>query len=108
MYKLTGFRLAGPCIPLYLMSFFLMKNSFLKNATSILFQFSICIIEAFHLHLISTHRSLRFTMEVEYDSCLLFLGVFVERKAGSFITSVYHKPTFTGVNSHWNSFVPKS
>lgn len=37
---------------------------------------------------------------------LPFLDVFVERKDGLFITSIYCKPMFTGLYTNWNSFVP--
>ena len=47
-------------------------------------------------------------METEKDGCLPFLDVFVERSRGGFRTSVYRKPTFTGLYTKWSSFSPKS
>ena len=41
---------------------------------------------------------------VSYDS----LDVLVERGDSSFVTSVYRKPTFTGLYLDWHSFAPKS
>lgn len=48
-------------------------------------------------------------MEEECDLFLPFLDVLVEWKdVFVFITSVYRKPTFNGLYTNWNSFVPKS
>ena len=54
------------------------------------------------------HSSLSFTMEVESNGQLPFLDVLVERGDSSFLTSVYRKPTFTGLYLNWHSFAPKS
>ena len=43
------------------------------------------------------HPSLTFTMEEENDNMLPFLNVLVKKSPSSFITSVYRKPTFTGL-----------
>lgn len=62
----------------------------------------------FHQHLNSLHQSLAFTMEVEENHSLLFFNILVEWKDGKFITSVFRKPTFTGLYTSWNSFVQYS
>ena len=54
------------------------------------------------------HSSLSFTIEEENNGQLPFLDVLVERCDSSFLTSVYRKPTFTGLYLDWHSFVPKS
>ena len=54
------------------------------------------------------HSSLSFTMEEENDNKLPFLDVLVERCDFSFLTSVYRKPTFTGLYLSWDSFAPRS
>ena len=54
------------------------------------------------------HSSLSFTMEEESNGQLPFLDVLVERGDWSFLTSIYRKPTFTGLYLNWYSFVPKS
>ena len=36
---------------------------------------------------------------------MLFLGVLITRTSNGFKTSVYHKPTFSGVYSNFNSFI---
>ena len=53
------------------------------------------------------HSSLSFTIEEENNGQLPFLDVIVERCDSSFLTSVYRKPTFTGLYLDWHSFVPK-
>ena len=54
------------------------------------------------------HSFLTFTMEEENNNKLSFLHVLVERCDSSFLTSVYRKPTFTGLYLSWNSFAPRS
>ena len=54
------------------------------------------------------HSSLSFTMQEESNGQLPFLDVLVERGDSSFLTSVYKKPTFTGLYLDWHSFAPKS
>ena len=45
------------------------------------------------------HLSLKFTFEKEKNNCLPFLNINVERTVTGFETSVYRKPTFTGLTS---------
>ena len=52
--------------------------------------------------------SLSFTIEKENNGQLPFLDVLVERCDSSFLTSVYRKPTFTGLYLDWHFFAPKS
>ena len=47
-------------------------------------------------------------MEEENNNKLPFLDVLVERCDSSFLTSVYRKPTFTGLYLSWHSFAPRS
>ena len=49
------------------------------------------------------HPFLKFTFEKEKDECLPFLDVYVERTDIGFETSVYRKPTFTGLYLRWES-----
>ena len=51
--------------------------------------------------------SLRFTMEEENNGELPFSDVLVERRDSSFLTSVYRKPTFTGLYLSWHSFATR-
>ena len=48
-------------------------------------------------YLNSKHPNIKFTMDLENDGKLSFLDLTVERSNGSFVTSVYRKPTFTGL-----------
>ena len=40
------------------------------------------------------------------DGKMHFLDNLIDRKGGKFITRVYRKPTFTGVYTHYESFLP--
>ena len=55
------------------------------------------------------HPSIQFTSEIEIDNKISFLDVLVEKVAGNtnFITSVYRKPTFSGLYTRWESFCSK-
>ena len=50
------------------------------------------------------HPNIRFTMETEKDGQLAFLDVNVRKYQGKFETSVYRKPTFTGLGLSFFSF----
>ena len=55
------------------------------------------------------HPSITFTKEEEQDNKLSFLDVLLTRTTdGSIVTSIYRKPTFSGLYMKWDSFVPKS
>ena len=47
-----------------------------------------------------------FTIETEQNNKMSFLNVNVIREQGKFITSVYRKPIFSGVYTHFDSFLP--
>ena len=54
------------------------------------------------------HPSITFTKEEEQDNKLSFLDVLLTRTTdGSIVTSIYRKPTFSGLYMKWDSFVPK-
>ena len=53
----------------------------------------------------SCHQNMRFTSELENDDVLAFLDIKVIRSNGCFLTSVYRKPTFSGVYTNYNSFL---
>ena len=55
------------------------------------------------------HPSITFTKEEEQDNKLSFLDVLLTQTTdGSIVTSIYRKPTFSGLYMKWDSFVPKS
>ena len=54
----------------------------------------------------SLHPSLVFTTELEQNNALPFLDVLVQKHHNKFLTTVYRKPTFTGMYQRWESFSP--
>ena len=56
-------------------------------------------------YLNTKHQNITFTKELNVDGKLLFLDVLVDNK-NTFTTSVYHKPTFTGLLTNFRSFIP--
>ena len=55
----------------------------------------------------SCNKNIKFTFEKETSNKLSFLNIEISRDKNQFITSVYCKPTFSGVFSHFNSFIPR-
>ena len=51
------------------------------------------------------HPSLSFTMEIEHDGFIPFLGTVLTRCGGTLTTEVYRKPTDTGLLLHFQSHV---
>merc|ERR1739841_460770 len=47
-----------------------------------------------------------FTYKVETEGKLAFLDVLVTRIGNAFCTSLYRKPTFSGLYSHYRSYMP--
>ena len=47
-----------------------------------------------------------FTTKTEQNNKISFLDVNVIREQGKFVTSAYRKPTFSGVYTHFDSFLP--
>ena len=54
-------------------------------------------LELFKAYFNTQHSNMNFTSESEQDNALPFLDVYVSRDQSCFITSVYRKPTFSGV-----------
>ena len=54
------------------------------------------------------HPNMNFTFEQEKNGKLSFLDVDVSRDGNTFVTSVSRKPTFSGVYSHFDSFLPST
>ena len=61
----------------------------------------------FFPHLNSIDPALRFILEKKNNSTLPFLNVWVCKETSEFLTTVYHKFTFTGLFIPWDSFCPK-
>ena len=51
------------------------------------------------------HPKIKFTFEKAQNKCFNFLDVKVIRENNVFTTSVYHKPTFSGVYTHFDSYM---
>ena len=49
---------------------------------------------------------MKFSFEEEKNGKLSFLDVEVSREGNKFATTVYYKPTFSGVYTHFDSFLP--
>ena len=54
------------------------------------------------------HPNMYFTFEQEKNGKVCFLDVEVSRDGNTFATSVYHKPTFSGVYTHFDRFLPST
>ena len=53
------------------------------------------------------HQNINFTIEHENNQKLPFLDILIERASNKFNTSIYSKPTFTGLGSSFFSYTPK-
>jgi hypothetical protein len=58
-------------------------------------------------YLNNQHPNIKFTLEVERDNKLPFLDVLVKRRHNKYVTTSYHKKTFTGVYLNWNSLTAR-
>ena len=52
------------------------------------------------------HINISFSMETERQNKFSFLNIEVIREQGKFTTTIYRKPTFSGVYSNFESFLP--
>ena len=59
----------------------------------------------FHEYLNTKHANIKFTSDKEVNGSLPFLDVLILRNKEGFTTTVYHKPTFSGVYSNFNGFI---
>ena len=66
---------------------------------------SLSAATAFLSTLNECHPSLHFTMEIAADNKLPFLGMMIEKRGCHLTTSVYGKPTDTGLLLHYQSHV---
>ena len=57
-------------------------------------------------YLNSKHPNIQLTHELENNGSLPFLDIDITRTNGHFSTSVFHKPTSTGLFTNFNSFIP--
>ena len=69
-------------------------------------QHSVCRVKVFLDYLNQQHANITFTNEIERNGKLPFLDVDISRSESKFAASVYRKPTFTGLFTNFNSFIP--
>ena len=62
-------------------------------------------LEKINEYLNTKHVNIKFTTEKEVNWSLPFLDVLISRNKKGFTETVYHKPTFSGVCSNFNSFI---
>ena len=65
-------------------------------------------VELFKNFMNTCHPKMKFTFEKEKNNCFNFLDVKVIREDNVFTTSVYRKPSFSGVYTHFDSYMPLS
>ena len=62
--------------------------------------------QLFLSYLNKQHSNIKFTLEMEKNGSLPFLDVLVQRNGAQLATSVYRKPTFTGLGMKFTSCLP--
>ena len=65
-------------------------------------------LEAFQKFLNGRHAKMSFIIENEKQNRMFFLYVQIIREDKTFTTSAYCKPTFSGVYTHFDSFLPST
>ena len=65
-------------------------------------------LEAFSNFLNGQHANTSFTIEREKQNRMSFLDIEIIHEDKTFTTSVYCKPTFSGVYTHFDSFLPST
>ena len=63
-------------------------------------------VEKFKNYLSKQHKNIKFMSEIEENGSLSFLDITITRENNKFVTSVYRKPTFSGVFTNFESFIP--
>ena len=63
-------------------------------------------IPKFQEYLNNKHENIKFTVEHENEGKLPFLDVMLTRSDNTISTSIYRKPTFTGLGMNFLSFIP--
>ena len=66
------------------------------------------VLKSFYSDLNSRHLNLSLTIENEKHNRMSFLDVNIIREKDKFTTSVYCKPTFSRIYTHFDSFLPSS
>ena len=66
------------------------------------------LLGAFRNFLNGRHANMSFTIEREKQNRMSFLDIAIICENKTFTTSVYRKPTFSGVYTHFDSFFPST
>ena len=88
-----------------------MKDSF-KSQLFTKDMLILCLFEnkiqgfAFHDYINKQHPNIKFTSEEQENSALPFLDILIDNSGDKIKTSVNHKPTYTGLLTNFNSFIP--
>ena len=64
-------------------------------------------VEKFKNFFNKQHKNIKFTSEIEENGSLSFLDITITRENNKFVTSVYRKPTFSGIFTNFESFIPE-
>ena len=64
--------------------------------------------DLFLQYLNTQHTNIQFTADMEHDQQLHFLDVNITKHTNIFSTTTYRKPTYTGLYTHFSSFIPHS
>ena len=62
----------------------------------------------FHQRLNELHPALKFTVEGETNEEFPFMDVCVRKDNQHLVRSIFRKPTFTGLDTRWDSFCAKN
>ena len=62
-------------------------------------------VNKFYNYINTRHQNITFTFDIEKDGSLPFLDVLVTRENDNFYTSVYRKPTFSGLYTNYESYI---
>ena len=62
-------------------------------------------LSKFHAYFHTCHPNMSFSFEQELNGKLLFPDVEVSRQQDKFVTTVYRKPSFSGVYTHFDNFL---
>ena len=65
-------------------------------------------LEAFRNFLNGRHANMSFIIERERQNRIFFLDIAIIREDETFTATVYRKPTFSGVYTHLDSFLPSN
>ena len=65
-------------------------------------------VEKFKIYLNKQYQNITFTSEIEQNGSFPFPDIKLSCENNKFVTSVYQKPTFSGVFTNFESFISKS